>query len=110
MTPCTVSDYFLSRRVQNGMVEGLCFMSKFSYMTEFRLLILRSYFSVAPYLATVGVFVYIESDSFLNQTQKKREERKDIERENNLIPSPTYRIACLHLVKKLQQHVLKIIV
>ena len=44
--------YFLSRRVQNGVVEGLCFMSEFSYMTEFKLLIVRSYFSVRQYLAT----------------------------------------------------------
>ena len=43
MTPCTVF-YFFSRRVQNGMVEGLCFMSKFSYMPELILLIVRSYF------------------------------------------------------------------
>ena len=57
--------YFLSRCVQNGIVEGLCFMSEFSYMTEFRLLIVRSYFSVRQYLATVGFFVYFESDSIL---------------------------------------------
>ena len=56
----------------NRMVEGLCFMSEFSYMTEFRLLIVRSYFSVRQYLATVGffvyfvgVFVYFKSDSIL---------------------------------------------
>ena len=65
MAPCTVY-YFLSRRVQIGMVEGLYFMSKFSYMTELRLLIVRSYFSVRQYLATVGFFVYIESDAILS--------------------------------------------
>ena len=43
MTPCTVY-YFLSRRVQNGIVKGVCFMSEFSYMTEFRPLIEWSYF------------------------------------------------------------------
>ena len=37
-------------------------MSKFSYPTE---LIVRSYFSVRQYLATVGVIVYIKSDSML---------------------------------------------
>ena len=58
MTPRTVYN-LLSRRVQNGMVDGLYFMSEFSYMTEFRLLIVRSYFSVRQYLATVGFFFFL---------------------------------------------------
>ena len=63
MTPLTVY-YLLSRRVQNGIAEGLCFISESSYMTV-RLLIVRSYFAVRQYLATVGVFVYFESDLIL---------------------------------------------
>ena len=46
----------LSRHVQHGMLEGLCFSSKKSYTTELRCLTVKSYFSVRQYLATVGFF------------------------------------------------------
>ena len=44
------------------MVDGLCFLSKLSYMTEIRFLTVKSYFSGRQYLATVGFFVYFESN------------------------------------------------
>ena len=64
MALCTVY-YFLRRRIQNVMVEGLCFLSKLSYMTEIRFLTVKICFSVRQYLATVGFFVYFESNSIL---------------------------------------------
>ena len=64
--------YFLSRRVQHVIVEDMCFLPKLSYMTEFGFLTVRGYFSVRQYLATVGCFVYFESDSILTPIDKLR--------------------------------------
>ena len=46
------------KNVENGMVEGLCFLSKMSLLTEIRFLTVRSYFSVRQYLATVVSFLF----------------------------------------------------
>ena len=74
------------------MVEGLCFMSKFSYMTELRRLIVRNYFSVRQYLATVGFFVYIESDTILSF-----DSLKSIKQRNSSWPRPNSE--CQHIKK-----------
>ena len=55
MTHCTVY-YFVSTHIQNGVEEGLFFLSKLSYITELRFLTVRSYFSVKQYLANSGLF------------------------------------------------------
>ena len=71
MASCT-EYYFSSRQVQHGMVEGLCFLSKYSYMymTELIFLTVRNYFPVMQYLATGFFTLSLAQSGYLATSER----------------------------------------